>query len=49
MENISADKVEFLENQISNFFDLLNRSNNWVNKNLKYEEKNNVSYEIKDC
>jgi hypothetical protein len=48
MENISEDKVEFLEDQVSNFFDLLNRSNNWVHKNLKYEEKNNLSYEIKD-
>ena len=48
MENISPNKVEALENQVSDFFNILNQSNNWVNTNLKFEEKNNLSYEIKD-
>ena len=48
MQNIGEEKIEEIEKHVSNFHTILNKSIQWVNSNLKYEEKNKISLEIKN-
>lgn len=47
MYNIEKDKLVVLKDQSESLYNLLNNADNWVAKNLKFEEKDQVSLKIK--
>ncbi len=48
MRNISENKLDKLSQEITSFFDLLNRLVSWVDTNLNHEEKDKLNLHIKD-
>ena len=47
MYNVEIDKLNLLKDQSKNLYNSIDEADNWVSKNLKFEEKDKVSYSIK--
>lgn len=48
MKNYNSNEIQSLKGTIQSNIELINNSINWVNKNLKYDSKNNLNLKFKN-